>query len=287
MSDENGLPQTKRCFVYPLGKRRKRGGPRESNLSVGQLSTIDVRRHGETPSQCLPEDDINPFINPDDEAEPPSKPLTGDRQNAVTLQPEGSETRKKHPMRLNRRAWETPGPSPLSQVSDDLPVGNGDPYMRFPAADRMPGEGEEPPAFHFHFPSPHSRPLNILPLPRTLAGKRKGRVSTSVWRSYLTHVFLSRIYVLGVESPELDLVDEYGIDFLLDLQADLRRGLVSFPRLSTYNLGRPSALGTPRRRLVWRTGQTFPRRLEDYGRAAARLLARKRSSEAAQESGGM
>ena len=125
------------------------------------------------------------------------------------------------------------------------------------------------------------RLLTIHPLPRNLAGK-KGRVAVSLRSAYLKHTLLSRIYELGVESPELDFVDERSIEFLLDLQADLRRGDISIPRLSTYNIRGPPSMGTSRRRVAWRTGQTFPRRVEDYSRAAARIFARSRLAQSAQ-----
>ncbi len=122
------------------------------------------------------------------------------------------------------------------------------------------------------------RPLRIRPLPRTLAGKHRGRVAVSLFYNLLVRAFLRRIYSLDIESPELDFVDAESIEFLLDLQVDLLRGFVVIPSLSSYTTPERSALGTPRRRFLWRAGQTFPRRLEDFERAAARLLARKRTA---------
>ena len=124
--------------------------------------------------------------------------------------------------------------------------------------------------------APEHHPLGIRPLPRTFAGKHRGRVAIPLLYNFLLRNFLRRIYCIDVESPELDSVDGESMEFLLDLQVDLREGIVNIPSLSPYAIADRPALGTPKRRLQWRFGQTFPRRLEDYERAAAKLLARKR-----------
>ena len=255
------------------------------------------------PPSDLPDDDINPFINPDEELDvvmdstelvstaptassvevtDPTVPSVAAQSSAcdtpLSRTSRGSESKQKHPMKLDRRAWEAPGPSPLSEATQNLLWTRDERDLTpspAPSARSGLGEGEEAGSFRSFQMRP--APLKIRPLLRTLAGRKKGRVSVPLRLIYLKNMFLSRIYALGVESPELDFVDEYSIEFLLDLQADLRRGHVTIPRLAAYSIADPPSIGTPRRRVQWRAGQTFPRRVEDYGRAAVKMLARRRS----------
>lgn len=261
------------------------------------------------PPPDLLEDDINPFINPDEESDvdiatscvadtaglgsivSPSIPVSesgiaswlpaadiGEDRPGIPLPraPVRSQAKRKHPLKLNRRLWEAPGPSPLSQTTFDLTAMAEEEYSSSSASvENLGSNDDEEEEFLRSFVRQHHL-LKIHHLPRNFAGK-KGRVAVSLWRTHLKRTLLSRIYELGVESPELDFVDEHSIEFLLDLQADLRRGHVTIPRLSTCNFAPPPSIGTSRRRVAWRAGQTFPRRVEDYSKAAARMLARHRA----------
>ncbi len=248
------------------------------------------------------EEDVNPFIDPDREWEVSPEPSHGNTASSPepvsddclqldadatpldeetfiytpqssTISPADRPDQRERPpngekkssARPRRRSWKAPGPSPLSKVAHYIIVDHRS-LQIFPGPDVT-----EETSFG-------RRPLRIRPLPRTLAGKHRGRVAVSLFYNFLLRTFLRRIYSLDIESPELDFVDAESIEFLLDLQVDLLRGFVVIPSLSSYTTPERSAFGTPRRRFLWRAGQTFPRRLEDYERAAARLLARKRTA---------
>ncbi|KAI0711805.1 hypothetical protein C8T65DRAFT_647322 [Cerioporus squamosus] len=297
------LPTSRLVNVH--GKRRRRDVSRENHVPTPAHNALPAKTRHRVAADIGPfkinafEEDVNPFIDPDrewDVSPEPShtntasclEPVSSDSldldadatsldeetfiytpQSPTTTPADRPDRRasgeRKSTARPRRRPWKAPGPSPL-KVAHHIIADHISTQM-LPRSDLAADET-----------SFVGRPLRIHPLPRTLAGKHRGRVAITLLYSFLTRAFLRRIYSLDVESPELDFVDAETVEFFLDLQVDLLRGFVTIPSLSSYAIATRSTLGTPRRRFLWRAGQTFPRRLEDYERAAAKLLARKRAS---------
>ncbi|RPD55026.1 hypothetical protein L226DRAFT_526419 [Lentinus tigrinus ALCF2SS1-7] len=309
------LPTTTSRLANVPSRRRRRGASRENYVPTAQQeasASVATRLRvaadfGRSKMNTF-EEDVNPFIDPDNEWDVSPEPShantasspepacdnlldhhadsTQQDEETFVYIPQSATTSSSHPpdrperipggekrspARARRQSWKAPGPSPLSQTISHV-HSNRASARELPLMDAMLDNV----ASGYH-------PLSIRPLPRTFAGKHRGRVAISLHYNFLLRNFLRRIYFLDIESPELDFVDGESIEFLLDLQVDLLEGFVTIPSLSSYAIADRPALGSPRRRFLWRSGQTFPRRLEDYERAAAKLLSRKRISPTHQQ----